>query len=166
MHDLTVLVDVDGPLNPFLMPPGDIAPGYRTYRAPGRALLLNPDHGTSLLALGARLVWASDMEEDANVAVSLALGLPRLDVCPLPQDADERSLNRKTEAIARFAGGGPFVWIDDEVDAPDARWLSDKLSVRALLLRADPATGLVDEDFRAIKHWMANPDNTTGVTLR
>ena len=75
-----LLLDVDGPLNPYraLTPP----PGYhqRELREGDKTwnLLLNPQHAVELNALAETfdLAWASSWEHGANRLIAPALGLP------------------------------------------------------------------------------------------
>ncbi|MGW1607164.1 hypothetical protein ACWCQV_40760, partial [Streptomyces eurythermus] len=98
-----LLVDVDGPLNPYAAKPHRRPEGYQTHRLPTprweaaerRRLTewglpnkpvkplrvwLNPDHGPALDALPFDLVWATTWEEEAtnpdNVGPSTEGDLP------------------------------------------------------------------------------------------
>ncbi|WP_328954622.1 hypothetical protein [Kitasatospora purpeofusca] len=74
-----LLLDVDGPLNPFAAQPSEQPTGYGTHhvrpdfllaRFPGKPveevepirLWINPDHGPRLLGLPFELVWATAWE--------------------------------------------------------------------------------------------------------
>jgi hypothetical protein len=108
-----LFLDVDGPLIPFGLPPGQ----YPTYPGPrddGASPLLDrlsPAHGPRLLALPYELVWATAWEDEANELVAPRLGLPQLPVVTFPPDdeQDERiGLCYKTRTLIDWAAGRPF----------------------------------------------------------
>ncbi len=155
-----LFLDIDGPLIPF----GSLQPSL-TEAAPdhGNPLLarLDPGVGARLLALGCSLVWATTWMEEANEVVAPRLGLPRLPVLDLPE-ADGpslRGLHWKTRPLVEWAGGRPFVWVDDEIGAVDRQWVAAAHPGPALLHRVDPARGLQDSDFRALGDWLAALDH-------
>ena len=98
-----LLMDVDGPMNPFRAPwfaqrtPADgyefheLTPeGDQTY-----SVALNPRHGVRLLELASiyDLVWASTWGADANRLIAPILGLPTdLPVISLPEPSVLMSL--------------------------------------------------------------------------
>ncbi|CAL9295095.1 hypothetical protein SUDANB148_02427 [Streptomyces sp. SudanB148_2056] len=99
--------------------------------------------------------------EEANEVVAPRLGLPRLPVLDLPE-ADGpslRGLHWKTRPLVEWAGGRPFVWVDDEIGAVDRQWVAAAHPGPALLHRVDPARGLQDSDFRALGDWLAALDH-------
>ncbi|MGA4985217.1 HAD domain-containing protein [Streptomyces cellulosae] len=151
-----LFLDVDGPLIPFGAPH---PPPPAATADDGNPLLarLDPALGARLLALGCSLVWATTWREEANEVVAPRLGLPRLPVLDWPE-ADEpgpRGLHWKTRPLVEWAGGRPFVWVDDEIGAVDRQWVAAAHPGPALLHRVDPARGLQDSDFRALTDWLA-----------
>ncbi len=91
-----LMVDVDGPLNPYAAKPHRRPPGYRTHRLltprwaaaerrrltasglPDKAprplrVWLNPDHGPALAALPFDLVWATTWENGTSLHLALNL---------------------------------------------------------------------------------------------
>ncbi|MGA5432120.1 HAD domain-containing protein [Streptomyces cellulosae] len=151
-----LFLDVDGPLIPFGAPH---PPPPAATADDGNPLLarLDPALGARLLALGCSLVWATTWREEANEVVAPRLGLPRLPVLDWPE-ADEpgpRGLHWKTRPLVEWAGGRPFVWVDDEIGAVDRQWVAAAHPGPALLHRVDPARGLQDSDFRALTDWRA-----------
>jgi hypothetical protein len=89
-----LLLDVDGPLNPYRAPTPP--PGYRRHELrEGEktwSLLLNPEHAVELIALAETfdLVWASSWEHGANRLIAPALGIPTdLPVISWPAGARE-----------------------------------------------------------------------------
>ncbi|NUT46333.1 MAG: hypothetical protein HOV94_03285 [Saccharothrix sp.] len=145
-----LLLDVDGPLNPYAAKPNARPPGYETFRYTpaggwytgrdvrrhkGLRVWLNPGHGALLLELaaatGLELVWATTWSHEANTLIAPAVGLPELPVIDFP-DADlerdeagharwSRDGGWKWSAVVRYAAGRPLAWLDDEHDDTGAR---------------------------------------------
>ncbi len=104
------------------------------------------------------MVWASTWMADANEEVAPRIGLPELPVVDWPEGYEEqptRGLHWKTEALVAWAGGRPFVWVDDEISDADRAWVAANHPGDALLHRVDPRVGLSDRDFAAIERWLA-----------
>ncbi|MFF3485562.1 hypothetical protein ACFYXC_20165 [Streptomyces sp. NPDC002701] len=173
-----LLVDVDGPLNPYAAKPYRRPEGYQTHRlltprweaAERRRLTewglpnkpvkplrvwLNPAHGPALAALPFELVWATTWEEEANAFVAPVLGLPELPFIawPSPRDAPGDGVFWKTPEIVAWAKGRAFAWIDDEITEADRAWVNRHHSGPALLHRVDPRCGLTSNDFAALTAW-------------
>ena len=75
--------------------------------------------------------------------------------CPwFPGDEPEHGLHWKTTTLTRWAGGRPFIWLDDEIADIDRTWVHRHYPAPALLHRVDSLTGLVDADFTLIRHWL------------
>ncbi|MGA5249911.1 HAD domain-containing protein [Streptomyces pseudogriseolus] len=158
-----LFLDIDGPLIPF----GSPYPPPLAAPADANPLLarIDPRIGARPSALGCSLVWATTWGEEANEVVAPLLGLPRLPVLGLPEESEEgeegrgpRGLHWKTPALVAWAGGRPFVWVDDEVGAVDRQWVAAAHPGPALLHRVDPARGLQESDFRTIREWLAALD--------
>ncbi|OXM56441.1 hypothetical protein CFP71_13585 [Amycolatopsis thailandensis] len=142
-HNGLLLIDVDGPLNPYAAKPHRRPPGYETFRrTPGGSWLsgrqarkrkglrvwLNPAHGRALLDLaadtGLQLIWCTTWLHEANTRIGPAIGLPELPVIEFPhQDLEpdgagghhwRRDGSWKWAAASRFAAGRPLAWLDDE----------------------------------------------------
>ncbi|MEZ0108809.1 hypothetical protein ABH920_002810 [Catenulispora sp. EB89] len=173
-----LLIDVDGPLNPYAAKPTRRPAGYTTHKflppswAEERKILLtllgmpdeevkplrvwlNPDHGPALAALPFTLIWATTWQHEANEYIGPVLGLPELPVIVWPEDRVEPAdgVYWKTPEIVAWADGRPFAWIDDEITDADREWVSDWHDGPALLRRIDPAIGLTAEDFEALAAW-------------
>ncbi|WP_370371547.1 hypothetical protein [Catenulispora sp. GP43] len=173
-----LLIDVDGPLNPYAAKRTRRPEGYTTHRLlppswaeERRALLdllgapdqrvkplrvwLNPDHGPALAALPFTLVWATTWQQEANEYIGPVLGLPELPVITWPEERvfPAGGLCWKTPEIVTWAAGRPFAWIDDDITDADHDWVRDRHEGPALLRRIDPAIGLVTEDFEALAAW-------------
>lgn len=166
-----LLLDVDGPLNPWNANPKTPPVGYTRHRTmpdawieqhPGKPrsyikplkVWLNPDHGPRLLALESRyeLMWATTWGADANEWISPVLGLPQLPVLDLPQTNHQAPAGVfwKMPHIVDYAGGRPFAFLDDDLGPADQGYVDAHHPGRALLRRVDPRHGLVDDDFAAL----------------
>ncbi|MFF6774415.1 HAD domain-containing protein [Streptomyces sp. NPDC012637] len=137
---------------------------------------------TSLAAFGGELVWATTWGADANEVLAPRLGLPPLPVVSWPDDDEAGAgagadvgarvgadadvdgdvdgdvdavagLHWKTRALAAWAAGRPYVWLDDEITSADRTWARAHHPAPALLRRVDPRTGLTEADYRAVEAW-------------
>ncbi|WP_328925112.1 hypothetical protein OG429_10985 [Streptomyces sp. NBC_00190] len=169
-----LLLDVDGPLNPFRSPLAGLR-GYRShrmrpdvwlgYRDPesrsarrGALVRLHPSHGARLLALPFELTWATAWTHQANTMIAPHIGLPGdLPVIEWPElfARDPEGLSWKTRALVDWAAGRPFAWVDDMINARDRAWVRAHHPAPALLLRIHPRRGLRDRDFAALTRWAA-----------
>ncbi|WP_149552210.1 HAD domain-containing protein [Streptomyces marokkonensis] len=150
-----LFLDVDGPLLPF----GTGTPAREPLTNSGNPLLtrLDPTVGARLLALACDLVWATTWQHEANDTIAPRLGLPRLPMVSWPEDDDApapRGLHWKTRRLTEWAGRRPFVWLDDEIGAPDRNWVEAAHPAPALLHRVDPAKGLTEADFEVVREWL------------
>lgn len=137
-----LLLDVDGPLNPYAARQTARPPGYVTYRLTpgggwytgrearrrkGMRVWLHPGHGELLRTLaaetGLELVWATTWQHEANTLIGPAIGLDPLPVIEFPPADLEpvgmayrwrRDGGWKWPAVAAFAGEQPLAWLDDE----------------------------------------------------
>ncbi len=162
-----LLIDVDGPLNPYAAKPQRRPEGYTTHRmrptgwTDGKPLRvwLNPGHGAELLALGERyeLVWATTWKGEANTWIGPQLGLPELPFIDWPtmHGAAPHRTYWKTQYILQYAAGRPFAWIDDDITPFDHAYVEQNHNAAALLLRIDERAGLIRRDFDALEEWAA-----------
>lgn len=175
-----LLVDVDGPLNPYAAKPHARPEGYETHRlltprweaAERRRLTewglpnkrvkplrvwLNPEHGAALAALPFELVWATTWEEEANDFVAPVLGLPTLPFIAWqsPRPEPTGGVFWKTPEIVAWAKGREFAWLDDEITDADRAWVAEHHPAPALLHRIDLRRGLVSDDFAVLESWAA-----------
>jgi hypothetical protein len=167
-----LLLDVDGPLNPYAAKPERRPPGYLTHRLrpaswvasdpsgwprPTKPLRvwLNPTHGPKLLALPYTLVWATSWMDEANEWIAPRLGLPPLPVIIWPQmrDTDPEGVHWKTRHVVEWAVGRAFAWIDDEINDRDRAWVAEHHRGPALLHWVDARHGLRDDDFGVMTSW-------------
>ncbi|WP_185836929.1 hypothetical protein [Streptomyces sp. WAC 06783] len=175
-----LLVDVDGPLNPYAAKPYRRPEGYGTHRLltprweaaerrrltaeglpnkPAKPLRvwLNPGHGAALAALPFELVWATTWEEEANDFVAPVLGLPALPFIrwPSPRPEPGSGVFWKTPEIVAWAKDRAFAWVDDEITDADRAWVAEHHGGPALLHRVDPRRGLTADDFGVLERWAA-----------
>ena len=160
-----LLLDVDGPLNPWRMSPAVAHDnGYTSHQitVTGQTypVLLNPAHGAALLALTdvVDLMWATTWEDAANELISPVLGLPQnLPVIHWPTSARDLSSYRgswKTRHVLALVGSRPIAWFDDEVNRHDRAYVAATATAGpALLRRIEPHQGLVATDFAAVRAW-------------
>lgn len=161
-----LLIDVDGPLNPYAAPPHRRPQGYQTHRMrpigwqdernkPLR-VWLNPTHGPALAALPFDLVWATTWAHEANEWIAPHIGLRQLPVIEWPegaQNAPSDGLCWKTKHIVEWAQGRPFAWIDDDIEDGDRAYVTDLHDGPALLHWVNPYRGLTQTDFETLADW-------------
>ena len=163
-----LLIDVDGPLNPYAASNNTInkfnrqnpARGYRTHKISGYKVRLARWHGTSLKALDHifDLAWATTWEQQANTEIGPRIGLPDLPVISfqdLPDQPPVPGLYWKTSTIVDYCKGRPFAWVDDEISRIDEQYVTDRHHAPAKLLKINPATGLTPEHFDELEDWAA-----------
>jgi hypothetical protein len=169
-----LLLDVDGPLNPYAAKPSRRPEGYETHRLvptghnprkPFR-VWLNPSHGPSLLALPFDLVWCTTWEHDANRLIGPNIGLPELPVLEFPPALKFRNFERdedgtywKTHTVVEWAAGRPFAWVDDEIRAADHEYIANHHRGAAMAHQINPAKGLLPENFDILKVWAKRNGN-------
>jgi hypothetical protein len=167
-----LLLDVDGPLNPFRSYLAGLR-GYTShrmhpsvwlsYRNPdsrrarrGVRVRLHPGHGARLRALPFELAWATTWMHEANTMIAPRIGLPAdLPVIEWPElfARDPEGLSWKTRTLLDWAAGRPFAWVDDMINDRDRAWIAARSRAPALLLRIAPRHGLRGRDFAALTRW-------------
>ncbi|MEU0836280.1 hypothetical protein [Streptomyces sp. NPDC005969] len=165
-----LLIDIDGPLNPYEAKAQQRPEGYVTHRMQPSGwngsrplrVWLNPGHGTELLALAEwyELVWATTWMGEANEWIGPHLGLPPLPYIDWPAmhgSAPDGTL-WKTQYVVEYAAGRPFAWVDDEITERDRAWIARQGPGRSLLLQIDPRIGLERADFDALAQWATDRD--------
>lgn len=159
-----LLLDVDGPLNPWPMHPTKAAEaGYTKHRITTSQgpfpVYLNPAHGDALNALTdvVDLVWATSWEHEANTLIAPLLGLPTsLPVITWPDGAMEvySRGSWKTKHVATWTAGRAFAWFDDEVNRYDRNYLAATNGIGPhLLVRVEEHHGLKPEHFDRVRGW-------------
>lgn len=151
-----LLVDVDGPLNPFAAKPTRRPEGYTTHRLHQYRVWLNPDHGPMLLGFAERhrmeLAWCTTWEHDANTMIGPRIGLPELPVVEFGFTATRW----KFGAVLDFAGDRPVAWLDDDfAEFPEFRdeFLAARGDRPTLLHHVSPRIGLTQADLDAVAQW-------------
>lgn len=162
-HSRLLLLDVDGPLNPYEAKPHRRPAGYTTHRItpagfdPRRPLRvwLNPDHGPMLLDLARHanleLVWATTWQHQANEFIGPRIGLPEL---PVIEFGNLNTPAWKFTGVAEFVGTSDFVWLDDDFDLGDPGQRADLIDItpgNKLLRYVDPRVGITPADLDAVR---------------
>lgn len=162
-----LLLDVDGPLNPYAAPPHRRPEGYQTHRPTPTGwsrplrVWLNPAHGPMLLALADRLelAWATTWCDDANRIIGPLIGLPELPVIPLEQPTRTSPAGQiwKRATVEQYVGDRAFAWLDDDFETDDLLWAKERTAARhaTLLLHINPAVGIAQEDVDQVAAWSA-----------
>ncbi|MFJ1934669.1 MULTISPECIES: hypothetical protein [unclassified Kitasatospora] len=167
-----LLLDVDGPLNPYAAPTTRRPEGYDTHRllptwwadrqahysharAKPLRVWLNPAHGPELLGLPYELVWATGWMGEANTHIGPNLGLPELPYIQWTDlfGEDPDGLHWKTRDVVAWADGRPFAWVDDELGPQDTAWIAAHHPAPALTFHVNPRIGLLAADFMALREW-------------
>lgn len=158
-----LLIDVDGPLNPYGAKAHRRPAGYDTHRLtptghfgkPYR-VWLNQQHGPMLLAFAEQfdleLAWATTWEHDANKLIGPRIGLPALPVIEFRFSATQWKYN----AVLDFARGRKMAWIDDDFDhyKTERAWFENQRTEPTLLHYIDPKIGLTARDLNDIGTWL------------
>ncbi|GHI84455.1 HAD domain-containing protein [Streptomyces xanthophaeus] len=165
-----LLIDVDGPLNPYAAKPQRRPAGYTTHRmrptgwreaesAKPLRVWLDHSHGAELLALADayELVWATTWKDEANDWIGPHLGLPRLPFIDWPSMHGRAPHGTfwKTQYVLEYAGTRPFAWIDDDITDADRAYVDQRHPAHALLRHVDERIGLTRADFDALADWAA-----------
>jgi hypothetical protein len=164
-----LLIDVDGPLNPYAAPPHRRPDGYQTHRMrptgwehPRQKPLrvwLNPTHGPALQQLPFDLLWCTTWAAEANEWIAPHVGLPELPF--IDWDEERRPVTDrmpdgtywKTHQVVEHMAGRPFAWIDDELTAADREYVAEHHDAAALLHHVSPRLGLLPADFETLAAW-------------
>jgi hypothetical protein len=152
-----LLLDVDGPLNPFRATNPE---GYTKHRLPtaGQSfeVWLNHDHGAMLLDFAQRhgfeLVWCTTWEHDANICIGPHIGLPELPVIEFGFTATEWKFN----AVLEYAAGRQLAWLDDDflLFRAEREWFEQQRGDTPTLLHlVSPRVGITADDLTAVGAW-------------
>jgi len=161
---MLLLIDVDGPLNPYAAKPTRRPAGYDTYRLAPLGIpkdkplrvWLNKDHGPMLTEFAAendcKLVWCTTWENDANSMIAPLIGLPELPVINFGWTAHKWKYN----AVLDYSAGEPFVWLDDDFNnyKKELRWFESQRKEPCSLQWIDPKIGITAKDLIKTKEWM------------
>lgn len=169
-----VLLDVDGPLNPYdkgrkhLVVPSD---GYTRHyiKVVGTtyALWLNPEHGDMLSGLAAcsELMWCTAWGEEANTHIAPLIGLPTLPVIELGPPFYSDDAIWKRGAVEEQLGERPLAWFDDQFERGDFAWAKTRSAAGhpTLLIDVSPTTGILPSHVDSALAWAkALAPSTTG----
>lgn len=165
-----LLLDVDGPLNPWSGKAWKLRrSGFTEIEVPDGTgvdyrVWLNPELGarlaTAMDELGLRGVWCTTWGELANAEISPRLGLPRLEVVPLTRRPESgRAFSKegwlfwKTPQVVEWAQGRRFFWLDDELRRIDERYLG-RHAPNSLGCPVNPSTGVRAADLARLYRWV------------
>ena len=158
-----LLLDVDGPLNPYANSNNQLRKGkvFHPYKLLGFKVWLSRWHGEELMKLTDvfDLVWATTWEHDANSLIGPRVGLPELPVIEftkhMPAQPPEPGLHWKTAVITAYvlAHKRAFAWVDDEVGVRDGVHFAQWCRGPFLTLKVDPITGLTEKHFTELREW-------------
>ena len=145
---LLLLLDIDGTLCP-VGPGPDVEMRHLSIGA--GAVSFRADLPEVLAELAARyeLAWATAWQDNANLLLAPALGLPTLPVVrftdPAPDEVGSRYTGRtwKLPSVQGFAADRPLAWIDDDLHGDAHAWAAAR-RIPTKLLSTDPSRGIVD----------------------
>ena len=161
-----ILLDVDGPLNPWSAPNG-LPRGFREHFMRPRGwemgkplkVRLRASDGFRLSTLGCDIIWATTWEDEANEWIGPHIGLPKL---PFIDWIDKDYFNPehlywKTKRVVSWMNenrpGIPFIWLDDEVRRPDRDYIEKNAATGSKILIISPRIGITGNDYEAITEW-------------
>jgi hypothetical protein len=165
-----LLVDVDGPLNPWDVKPTQRPAGYDTYyqtyydemrgKHSKLRVWLNKSHGPMLEQWaknnGFELAWATTWQHEANTWIGPKIGLTENWPVVEFDKADLRNPNYwKFKAVEKFAEDRSLVWLDDDFKAH--KYAGEGFRLRrsryanSSLYHVNPKVGLTAKDLEAVK---------------
>lgn len=166
MNRPLLLIDVDGPLNPYAASNNQLRKGkqFRMYKLLEYRVWLSRWHGEELLKLADafELTWCTTWSHHANTMIGPKIGLPDL---PVVEFAEVRPWSDdgtyfKTHEVVEYAAKRPFVWLDDEIDVPDFQYVGEHHDAPAKLIQIDPRTGLTQTHFDSVASWATALERT------
>ena len=107
------------------------------------------------LAARYELAWPTAWQDNANLLLAPALGLPALPVIrftgPAANEPGLRHAGRtwKLPSVQRFAADRPLAWIDNELHGDAYEWAAARRTPTKLL-STDPSHGIVDREVRSL----------------
>lgn len=146
-----ILVDIDGPLNPFLSPTLH-EDGFTHFSIGWASWALNiHTHGQWLKELNESntIVWCSNWMEESN-KVSELFFLPDFDFINFSSPITTPTW--KLPDVDKYVSEHPadhIFWLDDELKEDAHQWAAIRGNVT--LIPCDPSTGWVEEDFVRIR---------------
>lgn len=142
-----LLLDLDGPLNPFLSW-NAVDQGYERVNAEYSTWMLHKKHGQWLRVLSQRaeVMWASTWEETANELACAFYGLPDFSVLHFGSDSMRTGLPFKLHEVQQVAKDRPLIWIDDEIEEEAREWTMQRTDP-TLLIVPDPSEGWTEAQY-------------------
>lgn len=171
-----LLLDVDGPLNPYEEKGHNrdrLPLEYKTLRLRPRGfewaknplrVWVSEAHGPMLLAFAAEydleLAWATTWVDEANTMIGPEIGLPELPFVPFAGHPSDNP-GWKYPEVLEFAAGRPLVWCDDEFKIArggrihaQSKFLQDRGSAPTLLHHVSPRLGITQFDLDSVGRWL------------
>lgn len=148
MHLPLILLDLDGPLNPFLSWTA-VEEGYEPIDAGYSTWMLHHKHGQWLanLSQSAQVMWASTWEETANELACSFYDLPHFEYLQFGKASMSTGLPFKLQEVQQVSEDRPLIWIEDEADEQMQKWAADR-SAPTLLIIPDPSIGWTEEQYQ------------------
>jgi hypothetical protein len=149
-----LLLDIDGTLCP-IGPGPNVAMKHLSIGTGGVSFRADLPDVLDELAARYELAWATAWQDNANLLLAPALGLPALPVVrftdPAPDEVGSRYAGRtwKLPSVQRFGAGRPLVWIDDDLHGDAYAWAMMR-RIPTKLLKTDPSRGITDRDVRTL----------------
>lgn len=171
MISATILLDVDGALNPFgRFNPNGAMPGYEKHTILDLPIWLNPSIGEALVEVAAahdaQLMWCTTWGARADHLIAPHAGLPSgLPVLDLPDiDAVEIPLGRpstwKLASVMSWCETMPrrhrVAWIDDDLWRDARDWAKERGST--LLIQTAASKGITRRDLERLGTWLASTE--------
>jgi hypothetical protein len=160
-----LFLDVDGVISLFGFPQGyGLAPGTAPFdRCPPGSLhnvngvvhYISAASGPFLRRLTEEfeMVWATGWEETANEHLPLLLDMPaELPFLTFDGRVSAGAAHWKTAAMAEYAGGRPFAWVDDRIDEHCREWAAGH-PAPTLLVETASEEGMVEEHVQLLLDW-------------
>lgn len=165
-----LLLDVDGPLNPYAAKPTRRPEGYSTHRLAPKGfsmrkplrVWLNEQHGPMLTQFAeendCKIIWCTTWENDANTMIGPRIGLGSLPVIKFGWHAHQWKYN----AVLDYCAGEPFIWFDDDFFKYDKEllWFQDNRKEPYSLHWIDPKIGITCADLEKAKEWINGINKT------
>ena len=151
-----ILTDIDGVLNPFLMP--GMPSGYISVQEGWISWRLDLlYHASWLRDLNERaeIIWASTWAEDSNTVnmyFAIPVLFPHID---FTQATTRPGTTGKLADVQQYLAGTdePVIWLEDELEADAFEWAAQRPNT--LLIHCDPRTGLTEAQYHEILAFLA-----------
>lgn len=150
-----LLLDVDGVLCPFGMM--DDPEGFRyvpIHDDMGLGVWVSDDNTERIKRLmeSFEVHWCTGWQNDANLFISPAMGLPEFPVCPI--NRFDRDVHWKWSAIQNYVGNRPYAFVDDDIHPATAKEMNQQ-NVPCLWVPVKASVGLTDRHVEQLEAWAA-----------